>query len=196
MSFIISIITICLIGALTSVKGTKIAVLGMKGAGKTRFYRFLQGKEYAEGENLQTIAEQYDGFVYKKADGTEIKIRSGYDYAGGKEVAERTNEKLIAESDTIFFIFDLYKYFKVDEYKNDTNNRLNFVIKKIDNKNLYVLGTHIDMIKSDSQLKKSKKELENYIEQNGYYEKIKQGNLALVDMTNSDELKKVVDKLF
>ena len=190
------LITICLVGSLASVDGTKIAVLGMKGAGKTRFYRFLQGKPYSEGEDLETIKEQYEGFTYTKTNGDEIRIRAGYDYGGSKEIAEHTNEQLIAESDTIFFIFDIHAYLKNKKYKEDTNARLHFVINTIGDKPLFVIGSHVDLLKGDHTVRNTRKELEKYIESNGYSDKIKQGNLVLVDLTDSAELKKVVDKLF
>ena len=189
------LIGLCLVGSLAAVQGKSIAVLGMKGAGKTRFYRFLQNKPYSEGEDLETIQEQYRGFTYTKENGDEIYIRAGYDYGGAKDIAEKTNEKLIAESDTVFFIFDIHAYFTDKQYKEDTNARLKFVIDNIDNKEFYVLASHVDLMK-DSTIQNSRKDFERYIAQQGYSNHIKQGNLALVNLTDAEGLKKVVDKLF
>lgn len=184
-----------LIGGLTSVTGKHIAVLGMQGAGKTRFYRFLQGKEYIEGDSSETIQEKYEGFDYIKSDGTTVHIKEGYDYGGSEEIALQTNEKLISENETIFFIFDFYKYITQETYKDKTNGRLNFIMKKIGDKQLYVIGTHTDLIKDSELFDRSKKAFEGYILAMGYDGKLEK-SFALINMTNQMELKKVVDKIF
>ena len=64
---IIAAVTIAILTTLgwyyKKVKGKSLVVLGMKGAGKTRFYRFLQNKPYIESE---TEVEEYEEFVYRK----------------------------------------------------------------------------------------------------------------------------------
>ena len=64
------------------VKGKRLAVLGMKGAGKTRFYRYLQNKPYIEGESG---VDEYEEFEYKKQDGMTIYIRKGKDIGGSED---------------------------------------------------------------------------------------------------------------
>lgn len=193
VAFIIGVITLCLIGTLLPVQGKKIAVLGMKGAGKTMFNCFLQNKPYSE---LVTVDNKYESFDYVKSDGTKIHIRGGWDYGGSKDVAIASNEKLIAESDTIFFLFDFSEYIKNEDYKEETNSRLRFITTSVGDKELYVFGTHIDIVENYKLLNRSIEEFKTYLEKNGFTCKIKQGNLALLDMTNKEELKQVIDKLF
>ena len=199
MSLIIWLICLTagvLIAALVPVKGKKIVVLGMQGAGKTMFYRFLQGKRYVEGESAETVNEPYDGFDYTKSDGTKVHIRGGYDYGGSEKLAKEINERLVNENETIFFFFDFYEYNKNPSYKRKTNSRLNFIMKIIEDKQLYVIATHIDLIEDSTILKNSKKDFQGYLIEKGYSDKIPEGQFALVNMTDKKQLRKVVDKLF
>ena len=45
------------------VNGKDLVVLGMKGAGKTRFYRYLQNKPFIESS---TAREEYEEFEFRK----------------------------------------------------------------------------------------------------------------------------------
>lgn len=177
-------------------KGKKIAVLGMKGSGKTRFYRFLQNKPYSEKEDFETIKEQYEGFDYIKSDSTEIRIRGGWDYGGSKELATLTNERLIAESDIVFFLFDFFTYGTNPNYRDETNARLSFIRKSIGAKEFLLFGTHVDLFEKQSTVQVMKKEFEIYLNKSGFSPLIKTICFALIDMTDNQKLRLLIDKIF
>ena len=179
------------INRLRRLHGKKIAVLGMKGAGKTRFYKFLQQVEYVEG---QTYEGKYPQFTYTKADGTTILISEGTDIGGGEEFIPTWYEKLLEESDSIVFVFDLFQYDKDKKYQSQTNARLEFIKNHMaTDKDILTLLTHID------QFGKKYKEAVNKFADNikgKNYADIVLRNYAPVNMTESEQLRKIENKIF
>ena len=176
---------------LTGLQGRKIAVLGMKGAGKTRFYKYLQQEDYVEG---QTYEEKYPQFTYTKADGTKILIREGTDIGGGEEFIPLWYEKLLDESDSIVFVFDLFQYHNDTKYKIQTNARLEFIKHHMNKeKDILTLLTHIDQFK-----KKYKEAVNTFIcdIKTKSYADIVLKNYAPVNMTDPKQLRIIEDKIF
>lgn len=176
---------------LSGLHGKRIAVLGMKGAGKTRFYKFLQQEEYTEG---QTYEEKYPQFTYTKTDGTKILISEGTDIGGGEEFIPTWYEKLLGKSDSIIFVLDLYQYNTDVKYQKQTNARLEFIKNHMDkDKDILTLLTHIDQFG-----KRYKEAVNNFIDKlkEKDYADIVLKNYAPVNMTESDQLRKIENKIF
>ena len=104
------------------IQGKKLAVLGMKNAGKTRFYRFLQNKEYIEGYDEVTEISSIESFTYTCSNGSKIKIQKGYDYGGARDLIKAHYEDLLKDSDIVVFVFDLHRFLNDMEYQKDTNS--------------------------------------------------------------------------
>lgn len=174
------------------IKGKNLVVLGMKGSGKTRFYRFLQGKPYIEGE---TEKEEYEEFAYRKKDGGTIFIKKGIDIGGGDYFVKDNYKDMIYKCDCLVFCFDMPLYLSNEEYEKDVNSRIDFVWRKfkdrkIDERNFVTLASHTTPGDKDSKTKfKSKikgKEFEDFC----------RINFFMVDMTDEECLKGVVNKIF
>ena len=108
------------------VQGKSLVVLGMKGAGKTRFYRFLQNKPFIEGESG---IDEYEEFEYKKQDGKTIYIRKGKDIGGSEDYINQY-EDMIKKCDILVFCFDLNRYLSDSTYEKQVNARFDFVCRK------------------------------------------------------------------
>jgi GTPase SAR1 family protein len=176
------------------VKGKRLVVLGMKGAGKTRFYRFLQNKPYVEEE---TEVDNYEGVVYKKKNGETVLIKKGKDIGGSEDYVKQYYEKMIAENDILIFCFDISRYLIDTAYMKQVNNRFEFISRKYkelkkDKYNFVKLATHVDKTPNP---KEALKKFNSMIEKKDYKIDFKK-NLYPVDVTNEQELQKVVDKIF
>jgi GTPase SAR1 family protein len=176
------------------VKGKRLVVLGMKEAGKTRFYRFLQNKPYVEEESE---VDNYEEFVYKKKNGETVLIKKGIDIGGSEDYVKPHYERMIAENDILIFCFDISKYLIDMAYMKQVNYRFEFISRKYkelkkDKYNFVKLATHVDKTPNP---KEAFKKFNSMIEKKEYKIDFKK-NLFLVDVTNKDELQKIVDKIF
>lgn len=174
------------------IKGKNLVVLGMKGSGKTRFYRFLQGKPYIEGETEQ---EEYGGFAYKKKDGETIFIKKGIDIGGGDCFVKDNYEDMIYNCDCLVFCFDMPLYLSNAEYEKDVNSRIDFVWRKfkdrkIDERNFVTLASHTTPGDKDS-INKMKEKIKDK-----EFKNFCRINFFPVDMTDEECLKNVVNKIF
>ena len=165
----------------------------MKQSGKTRFYRYLQGKPYVESE---TTVEPYEEFEYMKKNGDSIIIKKGKDIGGSEDFTDYY-ESMIKESDILVFCFDMSKYLKDSKYEKKANARFEFICKK--NKelgrskaNFVKLATHMDQI---SNSKNAIKEFNARIEKK-YYKNDFKYNMFPIDITNTKDLERVIDKIF
>lgn len=143
------------LGALTAViaavstEGTKLGVIGMKGAGKTTYLSHL-GLVSDDGG---TSVTSYEG---KKVDvgHREMEIAAGEDIGGEDEFRRFYKPWLVGNSkkDIILFIFDGYRYINDEEYRKNTISRLQFIhmIYKMENsdtkeyKNIVLIASHLD----------------------------------------------------
>lgn len=179
-------------------QGQRLAVLGMKDAGKTRFYRFLQGKEYIEGHDNETEKDVVESFAYTCSNGSIIKIQKGYDYGGGRDYVKAHYEDLLKDSDIVVFVFDLHKFLNDMEYQKDTNsiasliNEMNY--KKC---NIVKIASHKDEFDLSKQTIKSIFTVfKNAIQGKEYWDAMLECNLFFADMRNNDELKTIADTIF
>ena len=95
-------------GVFDDPKKNKLGILGMQGAGKTRFLSFLRNKIFIEG---QTNRSGYEEFTYQLSNGKKIFIKSGVDIGGGTMYRVDYN-KIIDESDVILYFFDINNFIK------------------------------------------------------------------------------------
>lgn len=180
-------------------QGQRLAVLGMKDAGKTRFYRFLQGKEYIEGLDNETEQDDIESFTYSCSNGSKIKIQKGYDYGGGRDLIKTHYEDLLKASDIVVFVFDLHKFLNDLEYQKETNsiasliNEMNY--KKC---NIVKIASHKDEFDLSKQKIKSIfiDDFKNAIQGKKYWDAILDFNFFFADMRNNDELRTIADKIF
>lgn len=130
-------------------EGTKLGVLGMKGAGKTTYLAHLGLVERNDGG---TTVATYEGRKVNVGH-REMDIAAGKDI-GGDEFMNYYKSWLVGseKKDIIIFIFDGYRYLKSEDYRHDTDARLQFIYKnyKAGNrnrkgyKNLVVIASHLD----------------------------------------------------
>ncbi len=176
------------------VKGKRLVVLGMKEAGKTRFYRFLQNKPYVEEE---TEVDNYEEFYYKKNNGETVLIKKGIDIGGSEDYVKPYYERMIAENDILIYCFDISRYLIDTAYMKQVNYRFEFISRKYkelkkDKYNFVKLATHIDKTPNP---KEAVKKFDSMIEKKEYKTDFKK-NLFPVDVTNKQELRKIVEKIF
>jgi GTPase SAR1 family protein len=176
------------------VKGKRLVVLGMKEAGKTRFYRFLQNKPYVEEE---TEVDNYEEFYYNKNNGETVLIKKGIDIGGSEDYVKPYYERMIAENDILIYCFDISRYLIDTAYMKQVNYRFEFISRKYkelekDKYNFVKLATHIDKTPNP---KEAVKKFDSMIEKKEYKTDFKR-NLFPVDVTNKQEMQKIVDKIF
>lgn len=186
------------------ITGKRIEVLGPQNSGKTTFLNFLRNKTVT-GE--ATARERYEPFEYKLSNGKTVTIAGGEDIGGGDTFREDYVGK-IKESDSIIFIFDIHKYLNghnkkdktKDQYVRLTEARFKLVYDhfkdnypgEIDPHRLVVIGSHRDKLKAGDN--KIKGAFYDCIRKNEYKEMFK--NFRICDLTNKDELRKIVDSIF
>ncbi len=178
------------------INGKKLAILGMDRSGKTRYFDFLQGKEYSEGP--QTKISKIESFYYKKNDGTSIKIAEGYDIGGSKLFIKDHYEQLMNDSDCVIFMFDISKYFEEYEYRKDVHARFEFIYRMknslgIDDNNFKLFATHEDKL-GENERESVNDTLNRNLESKEYKDILK-CNLYLINMTKKKHLKAITDLL-
>lgn len=175
-----------------SLKGRKIAILGLKGVGKTRLLRFLQQKKY---EEVQTTEERYPEFSYTKRDGTEILIHAGIDVGGGEDLMQVNYEKLIEENDSIIQIINIEDYLNNvnGNYRELSNALMDFINRKKGEKDIVTIFSHIDKCKGTAN-----HVMDQFwtILRGKYYFQMIERNWAAVNLTDSKQLRKIEDKIF
>ena len=180
-------------------QGQRLAVLGMKDAGKTRFYRFLQGKEYIEGLDNETEQDDIESFTYSCSNGSKIKIQKGYDYGGGRDLIKTHYEDLLKDSDIVVFVFDMHKFLYDMEYQKETNSIASLINDvNYKNYNIVKIASHKDefVLSKPSDKKQIYTEFSNVIKTKKYWNSIMEYNLFFADMRNNNELKIIADKIF
>jgi len=176
------------------VKGKRLAVLGMKGAGKTRFYRFLQKRPYIEEE---TAIDDYEEFEYKTNDGKTIIIEKGKDIGGSEDYVRPLYENIIKDCDILVFCFDLKRYLSDSTYEKQVNVRFEFVCRKFkelkrSKGNFVKIASHIDEIKDSNN---AIKQFHSLLQKKSYYKEFIY-NFFPVDTTNRKDLEQIVNKIF
>ncbi len=137
--------------------GKRIAMLGLKAAGKSQFLKSLGCKEANPGVRSQK--EKYNWFKVSYPDKV-VYIKAGYDIGGGLEIFKQSFNKRIKDSDWVFFIIDIDKYLNdgIDEeshesYQYQVNERLDYINKNVSNRyfdKIAIVLTHADMMSQAS----------------------------------------------
>ncbi|RKS53790.1 hypothetical protein BC962_2046 [Gillisia mitskevichiae] len=172
----------------------KLGILGMQGAGKTRFLSYLRNIPFVDKE---TEIQTYSPFTYK-SHGKVIQIDSGEDIGGGNLYRDEY-DRIIKKSNVIFYFFDISKYLNdpIQEgisYRRASNSRIEHInsIDKFSKKNILIVGTHFDLCKNNQ--KEVRSEFLKLNENKSYYSILKQ--IELIDLTHNDQLKNFTKKVF
>ncbi|SDH82897.1 GTPase domain-containing protein [Myroides phaeus] len=173
----------------------KLGILGMQGAGKTRFLNFLEGKPFLESS---TNRKDYLDFTYQLKNGKKITIASGKDIGGGN-VFRVDYESILKNSDIILFFFNINAYLKnfsdSDKilYQRSCNSRFEHIYIRVkeEKKPVVIIATHRDeCLLSDEEMTRKFNEL---VQNKNYTEMLKK--VIYVNLTNSVETKELVEKL-
>lgn len=180
-------------GAFSDPKKNKLGVLGMQGAGKTRFLSFLRSKPFIEG---QTSRSDYEEFTYQLSNRKKVYIKSGVDIGGGEMYRDDYN-KIINESDVILYFFDINNYLSGNDYisyQRGCNSRFEHIYDmwKKSKKPILVIATHKD--KCSFPENEMKQEFDNLVQGKSYKEMLKE--VEYVDLTNPLEIKRLANKIF
>lgn len=134
-------------------KGKRIAMLGLKGAGKSQFLKSLGCKDANPG--TYSGKEIYNWFKVSYPKKT-VFVKSGYDHGGGLEIFKNTFNTALKNSDWVFFIIDIQKYLNNgldiesnEPYNQQVTERLDYINKNVPNKYLdkiAIILTHADLL--------------------------------------------------
>lgn len=102
----------------------KMAVLGMTGAGKTLWYDFLCGTNFAG--QMTSGARDIPAFELNFGE-RKVEIKCGKDIGGYEENVRPYYKNLIESNDVILFFFDISKYVNDIQYKRTVEARLDYV---------------------------------------------------------------------
>ena len=124
----------------------KIAVLGLQGAGKTTFQNYFREVQY-------TGSTPPEGDIYENPNefkvpntSKRIVLQEGRDVSGSNEAIRNTYPEVINESDTIFYLFDVDKFFENEEYKGETKALLFFILSRKKKQKIILLASHADLL--------------------------------------------------
>lgn len=136
-----------------SFNGKRIAMLGLKDAGKSQFLKSLGCKEANPGVRSQK--EKYNWFKVSYPN-KEVYIKAGYDIGGGLELFKQTFNKRIKDSDWVFFIIDIDKYLNDGRdvesgasYQEQVNYRLDHINTNVSKRffdKIAIILSHADMV--------------------------------------------------
>ena len=187
----------------TKLEGNSIAVLGMKGSGKTTFLHNISDGKIATGEG--TSRNKYDSFYVKFGDKT-MKIKPGDDIPGGDDFV-RSYEEMILKSDICFFVFNAYLYLNNEKYRKETNMRMFHIYDKIQKKNpdvmnkkYAIIATHLDKLPDEG--KNALDDIRKIIKNDKLMriklldETLINNNFIAIDARKPDACKKIIEQLF
>lgn len=188
-----------IIAALTSTEGTKLGIIGMKGAGKTTYLSHLGLVEKDDG----TPVTPYKAKTVHVGN-RDMEIAAGEDIGGEDEYVRFYKPWLVGaeKKDIIVFIFDGYKYLNNNEYKRDTCARLDFIYKNYrqananvkDFKNIVLIASHLDQYKG-KDIKQMKNDILKSVAGKEYCALFK-NNFSPIDLRDKELINKVNAKIF
>lgn len=176
-------------------KKNKLGVLGMRGAGKTRFLSHLRNIPFVE---RNTGRELYKPFIYKSGN-KSISIDAGLDIGGDNFFVHEYN-KIITNSDVILYFFDIFKYLDNNSlaegvnYRRVCNSRFEHVYSAGKGMKISVVfvGTHIDRCQKVEA--KVKSEFLSLVEGKPYFPVLKR--VEFIDLTNTKQLRDFIQEKF
>lgn len=168
-----------------------LAVLGLKGSGKTTLQNYLRNDNKRGSTPLSMVNAPEVIIVRGKK---IIIIKEGFDVSGNDESIRHQYEELVKENDHIIFTVDSSKLQNNDEYAKENRGLLNKINKILeqtkDNKKVLLLGSHKDQLNQEIDFDDAK--LLNYF--NGINNSISQ--TFLVNLTSQKDLKNLKKSLF
>lgn len=196
-------------GETTTVEGKSMGVLGMPEAGKTQFYKSLQGVPYKEFE--ATATEDYPEFNFR-INQKVITVKAGRDIGGGERYIQQYYDQFIDNKDITVFVFDVKKYLEEPMYQRDVRDRLDYIWRKLGvksgfdasiqlttgyvKKKFILFGSHFDQL-SEQQKKEAKGQLHESVKGKVFSEMF-HNNMYIVDMRDRKQLFEIfeITKLF
>lgn len=177
----------------TSLKGESLGVMGMPEAGKTQLLMSLQGKSYSHYQ--QTSVDDYEGFTFEIGN-RPIEIKSGKDIGGSEYNISAYYKKFLEDKDICIFLFDVQRYKDDQDYRLQTNARLDFINQHVKEwpAGCAIIGTHVD--------KAEIKEGENIIIilqkliAGKPYARLFSHNFFAYNLTDKKDIEKLKEKLF
>jgi GTPase SAR1 family protein len=172
----------------------KLGLLGMQASGKTKFLCHLRNKAYIA---KSTEIEPFNPFEYDNA-GNKIYIDAGLDIGGGDLYRSEYN-RIIKNSDVIFYFFDISKYLNDKNqggigYRRASNSRLEHIKSTAANMDIQIVivGTHIDLYSKGKAKAKSKFLKLN--ENKSYFSILR--NIELINLNDEKQLRNFTKKVF
>ena len=167
----------------TKLIGKSIGVLGMTEAGKTQFLRNLQGEgQKYKNEGYQgTSGENYQKFTCTIGD-KQYEIKDGIDIGGETYNIKPYYEKFL-------------KYKDDDEYRKETNVRLDFINNHIkDASECAIIGSHVDKAKIEEG--QSIITIVQKLVEGKEYARLLNTNFFAYNLTSEEDMNKLVNRLF
>lgn len=171
-------------------KGKSIAILGMKGAGKTQMLANMRNMPYSE-YTATLNPEKYDSFTIHLGN-RDVRIAPGKDIAGGEEWIKPYYKEMIEKNDIVFFLFSATKYLNESTYNYDVRARLDFINEHIKEKEPVIFATFADKLKDGEE---AFHKIMASISGKGY-EALFKDNFVLLDTRDKKELMKHLNKIF
>lgn len=182
-----------LFGGISIWKNTKknelgMAVLGESQSGKTLWYDFLCHTDFA-GE--QTTEREIKKITLSFGLGRTVHLKKGKDINGDKSYMF-SYKQMVENNDVILFFNSIEQYIHNKNYRRDVNQRLDFIFQNAKNKSkrIYIIWSYADKL---SQRKRG------FVKALALFKSRQIGNPTAcypIDMTNNDEVKTLVKKLF
>lgn len=158
-----------------------VAIVGMKGAGKTTLFDAIRGENRVKSDGpTDAVGDELKRKTIKVG-GKELIISASYDY-GGDAANIKKFQQLFKDKEYIIFLFDARKWIEnVGNYRDRVMAMLDptgLVALRKDHKLLLIAGTHIDELTTDRQEGKC------------FRDRIRK---RLYERMDSDNLKKIKD---
>lgn len=134
------------LGLFEKKKEITLAVLGLKGSGKTTLQNYLRGTNHEENTPVSGI--DMDEIIISNGK-KRIRLKKGKDVSGDDVAIMHQYENIIDESDHIIFITDSSKLLTEANYLSKSRGLLNKINKKVKRseggKKLILIGSHYDL---------------------------------------------------
>lgn len=175
----------------------KLGLLGMQISGKTRFLSYLRNIPFVDKRSGRN---HYEEFIHTLNDGKKITICSGVDIGGGDNYRV-DYDTILDNADVILYFFDIDKYLRNEMdlesnilYQRSCNSRFEHIYSrvKLSKKLVLVIATHTDKCHLSESAMKQKFDV---LTSNKSYKDMLKG-VEYVDLTNRNEIKNLVNKIF
>lgn len=123
-----------------------IVVIGTQGVGKTILNKTIRGLEYNKLIDDGTGKKLLPKVLFPIGD-KQIRIKQGWDYGGSESFRYHYN-KMIKRKTVIILVFNTEKYMNDTEERDHVLGRIvGLMEKRIDLKDVYIIGSYYDKIR-------------------------------------------------